>query len=212
MPKIRYGRGFPDNRPPEFSSVTERFYDSSDGTTAESQLFPDVPMNSQHRFCTPPPLDPRLVDSSPSEADDFPQFTSRPPSPDDFDELTGARPPLPPLPGSKRNPIVVDEDDFEHGGLHRGNTTTASAPKRPTTSCLRPIPSTSQGRQPDAPATKATRSSPRKSKLNAAQPTNGSEVLSKVATHGHSPKKASPLSQVAYRAPSERPASPTLFQ
>ncbi len=47
MPKIRYGRGFPDNCPPEFSSVTERFYYSSDGTIAESQLFPEVPMNSQ---------------------------------------------------------------------------------------------------------------------------------------------------------------------
>lgn len=63
----------------------------------------------QHRFCTPPPLDPRFIDRY-EPHDDFPQYNSRAPSPDDFDELIGTRPPLPAHPGTRRNPFVLDDD------------------------------------------------------------------------------------------------------
>ncbi|KAI0694649.1 hypothetical protein C8T65DRAFT_758801 [Cerioporus squamosus] len=213
MPKIRSRRAVPDGYllPEDGSLSIDELSDNLNGTTGQPQSFPGVPMNPQHRFCTPPPLDPRFADPPPSERDDFPQFTSRPPSPDDFDELTGARPPLPPRLGSKGNPIVVEEDASEPSlRLEQRNTATDGAPRRRTTGSLRPIPSTSQARPP-ATESPRTSSSSRKPSSKATKPSKNSEVLKKIPAHVYSPTKSSPLSQVAYRAPSERPASPTLL-
>ncbi|KAJ3006595.1 hypothetical protein NUW54_g3878 [Trametes sanguinea] len=108
--------------------------------------FPDVPLNvdvsaigettaytandflHQHRYCTPPPIDPRYRDQPTVAKDDFPQSYARGWTPDDFEELTGPgaplappgltkRHPAPAPPGSEQNPYVVEDD--ENARRHR---------------------------------------------------------------------------------------------
>ncbi|KAI0787973.1 hypothetical protein C8Q74DRAFT_1366766 [Fomes fomentarius] len=190
---------------------------------AASTYYPaiDVPLNPQHRYCTPPPLDPALIDR-PAAYDDFPQYTARPPSPDDFDELTGARPPLPPRPGSRGNPFVIEDAEPPQTTTtprtrRRQTTAPARQPERRSARMLArtaPIPPAAPGssrrhisvtsslaRPPAyssrAPAAPKQRTPPRKS-------TGGGRSPRKTAANGFSPIKSSPLTQVLYRAPSEQ--------
>ncbi|RPD61043.1 hypothetical protein L226DRAFT_570781 [Lentinus tigrinus ALCF2SS1-7] len=209
MPKIRNRGGVPDNHRSGIDS-----YGGPRGTTVRSQAFPDVPLNPQHRFCTPPPLDPQYATPVQAEKDDFPQFTSRPPSPDDFDELTGARAPLPPLPGSKANPIVIEDDFSESSRRSERRNATDAVPRRRTTASLRPISSTSQGRssQPAATPTQGTvGNSSRKPSTKVPKLSTSPEVVKKTI-HGYSPTKSSPLSKVAYKAPSASPTLPPQYR
>ncbi|KAI0749617.1 hypothetical protein C8Q80DRAFT_1119841 [Daedaleopsis nitida] len=203
------------------------------GPPPPSITFPDVPLNPQHRFCTPPPLDPRFIDRY-EPHDDFPQYTSRPPSPEDFDELMGARPPLPAHPGSQGNPFVLDDDtrtpqarpskrrqppDYSDPSSER--RAVRSSPR--TTKTTTPASSsslsrtTSSSRASGSSRTPIPVTSTLRGQLEPARKTKASKSSTspktrgqgrKTAANGYSPSKPSPLSQVVYRAPSEQPPAP----
>ena len=159
------------------------------------------------------------------EKDDFPQYTARAPSPDDFDELTGMRPPLPARPGSRGNPFTIDD---EESGNHRdmkrrkgnaveptnGHTQFPQSDVRSTatSSSSNHLSVTSPlARQPAYPAPAPAPAPKRKptTRSSTSKSPRSREQVKRNLAHKHSPVKASPLSQVAYRAPSERPVSPT---
>lgn len=165
-------------------------------------------------------MDPALIER-PAEYDDFPQYTARPPSPDDFDELTGARPPLPPRPGSRGNPFVIeDAEPPETTPKTKRRLTTASArqPERRSARMLArpaPIPPAASGSsrrhisvtsslaRPPAYSSRAP-AAPPKQRTPTRKSTGGGRSPKKTAANGFSPIKSSPLTQVLYRAPSQQ--------
>ncbi|KAI0833671.1 hypothetical protein BC628DRAFT_40489 [Trametes gibbosa] len=196
--------------------------------------FPDVPLNVDHRYCTPPPMDPRFMDPPIGPKDDFPVHVGRAPSPGDFDELTGARPPIA-HPGSRHNPFVV-EDDTSRARQHRASrqgplgpppglenhtprsrqsARTASSSRQPATSSKsHPSASSSASASSPSSASRTARRSTRAAPSSpAAAPRSSRGRNAKATANNFTPKTSSPLKQVAFRAHhSESPAVDTASQ
>ncbi|CDO76980.1 hypothetical protein BN946_scf184298.g7 [Trametes cinnabarina] len=182
---------------------------------------PDVPLNVEHRYCTPPPIDPRYRDPPSTVKDDFPQNFSREPSPGDFEELTGQRAPTAPPgltkhrhapapPGSKHNPYVVEDDDNARRHRERRRQAVAAEQER-----ARPVASASRqptgGHSQTSPNPSLTSSSllhstrgstgSRSSLQPPISPPTTPARYNKTAPDGFSPKTSSPLKQVVYKEP-----------
>ncbi|KAH9847519.1 hypothetical protein C2E23DRAFT_943027 [Lenzites betulinus] len=179
---------------------------------------PDVPLNVDHRYCTPPPMDPRYIDPPVGPKDDFPPHLGRAPSPDDFDELTGARPPIAP-PGSIHNPLVIEDDSRarqyraslqqQQLGPPPGLERHQPPPKQSSrSSSSTRQPANASRSQPSASSASGSSSSPRATRSNARagpsapsqEPPVGRARFAKTAANGFTPKTSSPLKKVAYKA------------
>ncbi|OSC99893.1 hypothetical protein PYCCODRAFT_1437867 [Trametes coccinea BRFM310] len=186
--------------------------------------FPDVPLNVDHRYCTPPPIDPRYRDPPSVTEDDFPQSYERGSLPGGFQELTSQHVPLSPPgltkrrptpapPGSKQNPYVVEDDEIAR--RHREARRQAVAEER---NMARPSSGASYQSAHGGPrhasssashagsSSRSTRSNasrrPPPPKLESTPRTP--ERYKKTAPDGFSPKTSSPLKQVAYKEPTPR--------
>ncbi|KAH9902610.1 hypothetical protein C8Q73DRAFT_12198 [Cubamyces lactineus] len=181
---------------------------------------PDVPLNPDHRYCTPPPMDPRFIDQ-PREKDDFPQYNGRRTLPGGFEEVTVNHYPTAPD-GSKNNPYVVEDD--ENARRHRearrqsvhSSKSESSSSRRSSKSPSRhssratPVPTRKAPAPPShtPPASSSSSSSSRttrssSSKGSATPPgltPTGRARYQKTAADGFTPKAPSPLKQVAYAA------------
>ncbi|KAI0671904.1 hypothetical protein C8Q78DRAFT_1078647 [Trametes maxima] len=196
--------------PPGLSGNTTPIY--ADFLPGPPRALPDVPLNVDHRYCTPPPLDPLMIDEPMDQKDDFPPYLGRPPSPDDFDELTGAREPLPARPGTMGNPYVIEDDDDARnrrevrqqssGGGNDGPSGSSSSSRRASRK-------TAKASSSGSASGNASPSSPRQSRYNTRasapeppEPMSRAELYKKTAADGFSPKKPSGLRNLAYKAPS----------
>ncbi|KAI0775038.1 hypothetical protein BD413DRAFT_292138 [Trametes elegans] len=160
------------------------------------KTLPDVPLNVDHRYCTPPPLDPRYIIQEEPRKDDFPQYLGPDISPSDF-EQDGAPP------GTWMNPLVIE------GGAEarqfRENLFIGPPPgleDRRGAASTAPPPPAAPPAQPAArrPAQIATDLDPDIAESRTAR-------YKKTAADGFSPKTSSPLKRVAFRAPSPMPVS-----
>ncbi|EJF64693.1 hypothetical protein DICSQDRAFT_166855 [Dichomitus squalens LYAD-421 SS1] len=114
MPKVRHRIGFHDSA---FSSDGSSSRKPTNGVRDPLSLFPDVLLNPQHRYCTPPPLDPSLIERDDVEVGFPPSTLSRNPSVSEHLALFEEPPPPPPV-GSQDDPILLDDEG--DGALRRG--------------------------------------------------------------------------------------------
>ncbi|KAI0648945.1 hypothetical protein C8Q79DRAFT_948012 [Trametes meyenii] len=174
------------------------------------KALPDVPLNVDHRYCTPPPLDPRMIDEPIDQKDDFPPYLGRAPSPDDFDELTGAREPLPARPGTIGNPYVIEDDDDarrcrearQQSSAGEDDSRNGSSSKRATRKAAKTNSSGSASGSASPSSSRRSRYNTRASAPEPPEPMSRAELYKKTAADGFSPMKPSPLKNVAYKAPS----------
>ncbi|KAI9066332.1 hypothetical protein FKP32DRAFT_1674069 [Trametes sanguinea] len=180
--------------------------------------FPDVPLNVDHRYCTPPPIDPRYRDQPTVAKDDFPQSYARGWTPHDFEEPPGQGAPLAPPgltkrypapapPGSEQNPYVVEDDENarRHREARRQAAAEESRSSRASSQAAQGGPryTSSKASYPSSSSTTSIpngRPPPPKPDTTPKTP----DRYKKTAPDGFSPKTPSPLKQVAYREPTPR--------
>ncbi|PIL29825.1 hypothetical protein GSI_08032 [Ganoderma sinense ZZ0214-1] len=234
MPKIRNridprGSAFPSRR----SSPSLSCSLSTVTRDPSAPLFPDVPLNPQHRYCTPPPLDAAFTEQSTNVEVGFrSNMLTRDPSISDYLSLfeEPPSPPPPPPPGSQENPITlgdagqgIRQPDRSPRGKEVAEAKEVTTPRRsprskPQTSTSRrassgsqgkPYPTTSPNSSPASTAS-SSRASPRKTKTaGAGRKAPKTAARKKAATNKFAPSVSSPLSQVAFAASRERTLSPT---
>ncbi|OJT14342.1 hypothetical protein TRAPUB_9093 [Trametes pubescens] len=173
---------------------------------------PYVPLNADHRYLTPPPLDPRYMDEDIGPKNDAPPIDEADwaPLPDsDEDEPAGARLTLAP-PGLAPKPMVVHEDESD--GWYRttsaldpppvlDNSPRRSTRKKASTSRAqsspykRPQPSTSNTASASkSPSSRTKGRNARAGPSAAARPPAGQATRGKKnAANKYAPKTSSPL-------------------
>ncbi|KAI0329319.1 hypothetical protein GY45DRAFT_1325271 [Cubamyces sp. BRFM 1775] len=180
---------------------------------------PDVPLNADHRYCTPPPMDPRFIDQ-PREKDEFPQYQGRHSFPGGFEEVKFDQYFAAPD-GSKNNPYVVEDD--ENARRHREvrrqsmhSSKSGSSSRSSSESTYRqplstmPVP-TRKAPPPPSRSPVASSSSSSSSRTTRSVSSTGPATppgvtpigrakYQKTAADGFTPKASSPLKQVAYAA------------
>ncbi|KAI0663767.1 hypothetical protein C8Q70DRAFT_377604 [Cubamyces menziesii] len=246
--RIRRAIGTPDStyQRPEGIDPLQIGYQSSASTSSTyitqgpPRSLPDVPLNVdasatlsafmfpaehslnlhlQHRYCTPPPMDPRFIDE-PREKDDFPQYHGRHSYPSGYEETTLNQHPTAPD-GSKNNPYVVEDDEnarrhrearrqsahsnkSESSGSHSSKSSSRQssraapvrkvpAPPSRTPPALLPASSSSTSRTTRGGSSKGSSTPPNLTPI-------GKAKYQKTAADGYTPKAPSPLKQVAYAA------------
>ncbi|KAM5544532.1 hypothetical protein V8D89_001430 [Ganoderma adspersum] len=232
MPKIRNRIDARDNA---FSSQrSSPLLSSSLSSVTRDQsapLFPDVPLNPQHRYSTPPPLDIMFAEQSTNVGIGFrPNMLTRDPSISDYLSLFEEPPPPP---GSQDNPITLDDRDQgtrqpdhiagskEVEGVQevaaprrspRSDAQTSTARRASSRSQGKPYPTTSPNSSPTSTASSSSsRGTQRKTKKSAAgrKAPAKTPARKKAPANKFAPSVSSPLSQMAYTASRERTLSPT---
>lgn len=185
-----------------------------------------LPHIMQHRYCTPPPLDPAFTEPSTGLGTGFPSnMLTRNPSISDYLPLFEEPPPPPPV-GSQENPMIIDDAGegsrqaaHKRRGKEADEAPTSTAPRRSPRSTsqvptARRASSGSQGKpypttSPNSSST-STASSPqgsqRKGKASAS-PRKGRKTPARKKAAGKKfvPSVCSPLSQAAFTAATPTP-------
>ncbi|KAL1949684.1 hypothetical protein VTO73DRAFT_8565 [Trametes versicolor] len=192
----------------------------------EPRGLPDVPLNADHRYCTPAPMDPHYKDEHVDPDDVLPPYNEADwaPLPDDEEELTSARQPLAP-PGTAQNPLVIEDDG---AGRYRKasalepppgieNSPAGRRTKRQKANNGQALSSTNKRSQPSAnngSSAAGLSSTPKKGRgargrpPAAAKSPTGQAKSKKNASNKYTPKVSSPLKQVASKAATNAPDAP----
>ncbi|KAI0366263.1 hypothetical protein BV20DRAFT_971966 [Pilatotrama ljubarskyi] len=171
--------------------------------------FPDVPLNVDHRYCTPPPLDPRYIEESVGPKDDFPPYHGRASSPSNFEGYSDQIQMLPPL-GTFENPYVIEDDDNARQyrqtlppppGLENHGPRRTASNNRQSAQAVSSSSSSSTSMATTS-SSRGTTSNARAGPSTQEPPIARSERYRKTAADGFTPKMPSPLKKLAYKAPS----------